>query len=207
MFKRFFPFLIITILTLAAAAVPMHPALSAPGRQMTITLPADTLRQALTDVLPLPLPLETGHAKGTLTIESVDSLRIHDNIISLKGMVSGRDLAVNTRVAGQDFRLRLGQVRLPMRCDVHFRFDPAGGILYLTPRFPPAGSGADPTAAIARLLASLGSREYPVDLADLQPLRFRIGNRTIPVRVRPTGITATGDALVLSLVPGKGQSR
>lgn len=204
MFKRFLPFLI--LLALAAVAISSRPAAAANDR-VTLALPAAALRQALTDILPLPLPLDSQHARGTLTIESIDSLRIHDNIISLKAMLNGRDLSLGTRVAGQDFRLRLGQVRMPMRCDVRLRFDPGRRILYLTPRFPPAASGADPTAAVARLLASLGSREYPVDLANLQPLRFRVGNQEIPVNVHPVAITATRGVLKLELVPGKGQSR
>ncbi len=203
MFKRSLPFLI--LLTLVTAALPLHAA--AASDRITLTLPADALRQALADILPLPLPLDSNHARGTLTIESIDSLRIHDSIISLKTMVSGHDLSVNTRVAGQDFRLKLGQVRMPMRCDVRLRFDPAGRILYLTPRFPPAGQGADPAATVGRLLASLASREYPVNLAHLQPLRFRIGGQVVPINVHPVAITAANDVLVLDLVPGKGQSR
>ena len=204
MFKRFPPFLI--LLALAAMAISSRPA--AANDRVTLALPAAALRQALTNILPLPLPLDSNHARGTLTIESIDSLRIHDNIISLKAMLNGRDLSLSTRVAGQDFRLRLGQVRMPIRCDVRLRFDPGRRILYLTPRFPPSpAKGADPTAAVARLLASLGSREYPVDLANLQPLRFRVGNQEIPVNVHPVAITATRGVLKLELVPGKGQSR
>ncbi len=202
MCKRFLPFLI--LLTLVVVAGPSWSAAASP-EPVTLSLPADALRQALTDVLPLPLPLDSNHARGTLTIESIDSLRIHDSIISLQGMVTGHDLSVHTRVAGQDFRLKLGQVRLPVHCDVQLRFDAARRILYLTPRFPPAGKDADPTAAVARLLASLGSREYPVDLADLQPLRFRIGTQVIAVNVHPVSISARNNVLVLGLVSGKGR--
>ena len=185
---------------------PIH-AGSAPNsskspRDIVIAMPAETVLASLQKVLPLTIPSQNEQLQGQITLESLDRLFIHDNILSIHGVLSGRNLVIVTNIAGQDIHLKLGQVHMPITCDLQTRFDRSQRKLFVTPRFaePPAGNNSQ-EASLSSLLAQLGGREYLVDLDALELLNIKMGSKTIPLAMEPTNVTGTDNSLIFRLFP------
>ena len=199
--------LLITLLLLP------YTGLSAPNgtqsqKNIVITLPAETVLAALQKMLPLSIPSQNEQLQGDIILESLDRLVIHENSIAAHGVLSGKDLMVVTHIAGQNIQLRVGEVRLPMSCDLLMRFDPARRKLFVTPRFSDTGSGNNnQEASLSPLLGALGGREHPVDLDALQLLNIKIGARSIPIAMEPVKIAGKDNALIFHLLPRVGNSR
>lgn len=185
----------------------LEPGLSASAdntnqKNIVITLPAETVLASLKKMLPLNIPSQNEQLQGDIVLESLDRLVIHDSIISAHGVLSGKNLMMVTNIAGQDIQLRVGEVHLPMTCDLQTRFDPVQRKLFVTPRFPEAGRGnTNQEASLTPLLGALGGREYPVDLDALQLLNIKIGAKSIPIAMEPIKIAAMDNALIFHLLP------
>jgi hypothetical protein len=193
--------LLLTLLLLPHSAVSA-PANNTSQRDIVITLPAETVLASLKKILPLDIPSQNPQLQGDIVLESLDRLVIRDNIITVHGVLSGRNLVVVTNIAGQDIQLRVGQVHLPITCDLHIRFDPVQRKLFVTPRFTDTGAGNNgQEGSLAPLLGALGGREHLVKLDALRLLNIKIGTRSIPIAMEPVKITGTDNALVLYLLP------
>lgn len=174
-------------------------------RDIVITMPAETVLAALQKTLPLEIPSQSEQLQGQITLESLDRLFIHDNILSVHGVLTGRNLVLITNIAGQDLHLKLGQVKLPITCDLQTRFDQAKRKLFVTPRFADNKSDKNSQeASLGSLLVALGGREYPVDLDGLQLLNIKMGSKTIPIAMEPTSIAGTDNSLIFRLLPRVG---
>lgn len=177
-------------------------------RDIVITLPAETVLASLKKILPLDIPSQNAQLQGNIILESLDRLVIHDNIISVHGVLSGRNLVVVTNIAGQDIQLKVGQVHLPMTCDLHTRFDPVQRKLFVTPRFANTGTGNNSQdASLTPLLGALAGREHLVKLDALRLLNIKIGTRSIPIAMEPVKITGTDNTLIFHLLPQVGTPR
>ncbi|MCF6187660.1 MAG: hypothetical protein L3J49_09355 [Desulfobulbaceae bacterium] len=178
------------------------------GRDLfTFTLPAPAVLQALQTILPLPLETDSATVNGTISIDSIDTLTIHDNIISLHGVLSGKNLSVSTVIAGQNIRLKLGQLILPLSSDLHLRFDRVGQQLFITPQLKPSQETSSTGGeAILPLMAALDNREYPVDLKKLLSFNPTIGGQRRPLYMEVVGVTAEDNQLILKLRPQKTKS-
>ena len=175
---------------------------------ITIILPAETVLTSLKKILPLDIPSRSEQLQGDIVLESLDRLVIHDNIISVHGVLSGKNLVVVTNIAGQDIQLRVGEVHLPMTCDLHTRFDPTQRKLFVTPRFSDTGaSNNGQEASLTPLLGALGGKEHPVNLDALQLLHIKVGNRSIPIAMEPVKIVGADNALIFHLLPQVGNPR
>lgn len=175
---------------------------------VVLTLPADVVLASLQKALPLDIPSQSRQLQGEITVESLDRLVIHDNIITVRGVLSGKNMTVNTSLAGQDIQLRVGEVRLPMTCDLQTRFDPVKRMLFVTPRFSDTGHNANGQQdTLAPLLAAMGGREYPIDLDHLETVNLKVGTKLIPITMETAKITGTDNALTFHLLPRVGNRR
>ena len=171
----------------------------AANRDVVLTLPAETVHAAVKKILPLTIPTQGSTVQGQLILESLDHLSIRNNVMSLHGVLGGRNMTVNAMVANKPIRVQLGELRLPVSCDLLTRFDRQSGQLYVSPRFKEQGGGQD--AGLANLLDGLAGREYPLDLDALKRLDVEIGTRTISFAMRPNNIIGQDNALVFYLQP------
>lgn len=184
------------------------PARNASPKNIVISLPAETVLASLQKVLPLDIPSQNPQLQGQIVLESLDKLAIHDNIISVHGVLSGRNLVVVTNLAGQDIQVKVGQVSLPMSCDLQTRFDPVKRKLFVTPHFTDPGAGGhNQEASLAPLLGALGGREQQLDLNALQQFNIKVGARSIPIAMEPVKIAGVDNALVFHLSPQVGSPR
>jgi hypothetical protein len=188
---------------LAAIILPWTASAGQPQDQFTFILPAPALHQTLQKNLPLMFTPESSSFDGKLSIDSIDRLSIHDAMISLHGIISGKNLSLTTKIAGQNLKIKLGQVILPLSCDLHLRFDPSSQQLFITPHFKPSEDNSGNGQALLPLLAALGTKEYPVDLKELQSLKPSIGGQDLNLQLEPVQVTAANNQLVLGLRPKK----
>ncbi|MGI6656469.1 MAG: hypothetical protein ACOX5Z_06540 [Desulfobulbus sp.] len=214
-FKRLHSVLLFLGLLSAIPVIPAIPATSAiaapsGSTPITISLPAATVHSSLQQMLPLDIPSRSKQLQGDLTLHTLDRLEIKDNVITVQGLLSGKNLLVNTRLVGQDIQLRLGEVRLPVLCNLQVQLDQARRKLLVTPRFADttvqsaAAAGQD---ALAPLLDALAGHQYQIDLDALGDIELKNGTRIIPVTLEPVGMTTTNNALTLFLLPKVGASQ
>jgi len=194
--KHFLPFLLLTL------AFPVSAATNPRLDIFTFILPAPALRQSLQAVLPLPIEQNNASFSGRLFLDSIDRLRIHDNIISVHGVISGKKLSMHTKIAGQNLNLKLGQITLPLACDLHLRFDDKKHQLFFTPHFTSSPKKSGNTGnVLLPLLTALGGHEYPIDLSRLQTFTPTIGQRKVSLHFQPVQVMTKNDQLILELKP------
>nr|WP_321466202.1 hypothetical protein [uncultured Desulfobulbus sp.] len=174
------------------------------GNSIVLTLPAATVLSSVQQMLPLEIPSQSRRLQGDIILESMSHLAMANDIITVRGVLAGRNLLVTTSLAGQNFQLRLGEVRLPVTCNLKTRFDRAHRKLYVTPSFPDSANGGDDLATV---LGALTGREYQVDLDALESLNIRVGNKSIPIAMDPVKIAATNNTLVFHMLPRVGTPR
>ncbi|MCI5160063.1 MAG: hypothetical protein D3906_16890 [Candidatus Electrothrix sp. AUS1_2] len=184
------------------------PAKAGQVQPVTLTLPVATLHQALTSLLPLPIEQhkQSRNFQGTFVVDSISRLTVKsNNVVALQGQLSGRNMAVNARVGNQSIQIKLGQVVLPVSCDIALRYDQQRRILILRPDFSHQTLQQDPTAAsLGPLLDSL-SKDYTLPLDNLDPLLGSLGATPIFVELEPVDIRLSGDSLVLQFIPRAGK--
>ena len=136
-------------------------------------------------------------------VKSLESLEIRENSIFLTGVLAGRNFKINATVAGRDISLDLGSAQLPVSCELFLRFDSEKKRLLVTPHFPKPKSlyTTDPGAALLLLLSALAEKEYPVELAAIQPILANVGPRSISVELEPVDIQTQKDALLIKMRP------
>jgi hypothetical protein len=177
-------------------------------KNIVISLPAETVLASVQKILPLDIPSQSRQLQGDIILESLDRLVIHDNIITVHGVLSGKNLVVVTQLAGQDLQLKVGEIHLPMTCDLQTRFDPAQRKFFVTPRFVDTVQNANnPQDSLTPLLGALGGREYPVDLDALQMITVKIGAKSVPITMEPVKIAGVDNALIFHLLPRVGTPR
>ncbi|WLE95314.1 MAG: hypothetical protein QTN59_11545 [Candidatus Electrothrix communis] len=198
----------IFLLFLCAFFLTTVPAKAGQPPPVSLTLPLATLHQALSSLLPLPIEQQKRNSnfRGTFVVDSISRLAVkQNNVIALQGQLSGRNMAVKAQVAGQTIQIKLGQMVLPVSCDIALRYDRQRKTLFLRPTFYHQAQQQDPAAAaLAPMLDSL-SREYALPLNTLDPLTGKIGITPIFVQLDPVDIRLNGDSLVLQFRPLTGK--
>jgi len=196
----------LSLLLLLALFVPWCARAQQGQDQFTFTLPAPAVLQALQTILPLPLEPDSATLKGTISIDSIDTLTIHDQTISLHGVLSGKNLSMRTEIAGQNIRLKLGQLILPLSCDLLLRFDRAGQQLFFIPQLKPSRDTPAGGEAILPLMAALNNREFPVDLKKLLAFNPTVGGQSRPLQLEAVQVTGGNNQLIFRLRPKKNKS-
>lgn len=173
---------------------------------VTVVLPESAILQTLSSLLPLPLEHSAGQQlKGSITVDSIDRLRVDGGRIIVSGLLSGRNLSMNADVGGQSIQIRLGSLSLPTVCELTVRFDPARQLLLLTPRFQrSAQGGGDADEPLLALLNSL-SKQHEVPLRNFMPVSGEIGSVKAHLRMEPLDIRAEDGAVTLRLRPVAGK--
>ena len=169
---------------------------------MTFALPAPALLSILQRLQPIPIQPAQKSFSGSLAIQSIDHLHIHDNAISLHGIVKGSNLALQTMIAGQKLKLKLGNLSLPVACNLRLRLDKQKKALFLTPHFTATGNKVRKNDPIAGLLNGLGGKEYPLPLSEIDKLLSRNLARNISLGLQPVLLNMDNNTLTLGLKAG-----
>lgn len=170
---------------------------------MTIALPAEVIKQSLQDILPLNIDETSRYVEGELILTSISQVVMGENSAVVEGLVNGKDIFVVTRVGNQNLRIKVGNLHLPLTCDLSFRYDANGKILYVTPRLRPPSSDTitDMASSVMSLLTLFNNKEYPISLTSLQTLNAKIGNQDISVDMEPVDIRVSNGQLIIKMMP------
>ncbi|MCW5211902.1 hypothetical protein VU04_03220 [Desulfobulbus sp. TB] len=174
---------------------------------LSLVLPTATFHQALSSLLPLTLQQQkrNQNLQGTFVVDSISELAIKNNILFIQGKISGKNMAVSAHVGGKTIQIKLGQMTLPVSCDIAFRFEQQTKTLFLRPKFYKQARRHDPAAvSLAPLLDSM-SREYDLPLDQLDPLVGHLGVTPFFVQLEPVDIRLSQNALVLQFRPHTGR--
>jgi len=187
------------MLLVVSPLVPCHAETDA----MTIALPAEVIKQSLQDILPLNIDKTSRHVEGKLILTSISKVVMGENSAIVEGLVNGENISVITQVGNQDLRIKVGNLHLPLTCDLTFRYDAKGKILYVNPRLRPPGSGStnDMANSVTSLLTLFNNKEYPISLTSLQTLNAKVGNQDISVDMEPMDIRVSKGQLIVKMVP------
>lgn len=200
----------IYLLALCAFLLLATPVKAGQTAPVSLTFPVETLHQTLNNLLPLPLELQKKNRRlrGSVVVDSISRLTVkRNNVIALQGHLSGRNMAVKARVGGRTIQIKLGQIALPVSCDIALRYDRKKKTLFLKPTFSKQEAQQNSTAAALKPLLSALSKEYPLPLDQLEALTGEIGGTPISVQLEPVDIGLTKDSLVLRFLPHAEKTR
>jgi len=170
---------------------------------MTISLPAAVIQKSLQDILPLQIDEPGRYVEGTLILNSISKLMMGENSAVVQGLIVGKNLSVITQVGNRDLRIKVGDLKLPLTCDLFFRYDAPEKVLYVKPRLRPQASAklTDMASSVMSVLTLFDNREYPVSLTSLKTLNAKVGGQDISVDMEPVDIRVSRGKLVVKMVP------
>ena len=201
MIRYFFHFLLFACAFTFFVPFAAEAAEKSRDRDIVITLPAETVLHSLQKMLPLEINTDNPDLQGQITLQSLKKLAINDNTLSIQGVVGGKNLSMVTTIANQKIRLKLGEVHLPVSCDLRTRFDKGKQQLFVTPFFPAPEQSTNGSNAIRPLLKALEGQEYPLQLDTLKLSNFKLGEKPFPLTMVPVDITGRDNALMINLQP------
>ena len=169
----------------------------------TISIPEDVLFRTIKDGLPIPIEAQSQYVQGDIIFESLEKLQVREKSMLLQGVASGRNITMGTTIAGREITMQLGNVQLPVTCELFLRFDSSKKILFVMPRFPKPKSlySTEPADALQLLLASLGEDEYPVELGAIRPIIAEVGSNSIPIELEALDIQTQKGLLLIKMKP------
>lgn len=197
------PRLFSTLLLLLALVVPTCLFAAVAGdKTITLNLPESVLSQAIGEMLPLDIEPSSSDLKGSITIISIDDLKVSEQKISCRLKLSGKRLQILTELAGHQISLKVGEIELNFNCSTNLRFDRVRQILYIKPTINGISSAKPSNTDIgSTLLPLLNGREYPITMRNLAPLIAETDNKTVAITMHISDIRAVNGALQLSITP------
>jgi hypothetical protein len=176
---------------------------SADPQVITISLPEAVVMQAIEKALPLTLDDTAKTIGGTITIEKIDGLRFGDRTVTGNVVMVGRDVQVNTEIAGHQIMLKIGNVDLHFQIDAALRYDQASQTLFIRPQLTDLKNGTkEQNMEVGNLITGLfHDKELPLAIDRLQPIIADIGSKKLIIDMRIDDIVVQPGALVLHILP------
>lgn len=143
-----------------------------------ITLPQAQIEETLQQTLPLKHKLTSEKLQGTVTVTDIETLQISDTGISCTVNVLGERLQIITKLGDQSFRFNLGALQVSFPLEAVLRFDRAKQRLSLIPTMTENKSTTNDNQALL-IQALLEGRKFTLDLKDLDPISFNIGDKSL----------------------------
>lgn len=191
---------VVGFLLLAITLFQSAPLAQASDRNVMIVLPAETVLHTLQKALPIPIPMDNSEMSGQVLVTDLRNLTINGNTISVEGTLEGNNLSVLTAIAGQQIKLKLGQVKLPLTCNLATRVDTKSRTLFVTPNFP-ANTGNNDPSSLQPLLQSVSGKEFAVPLDAYSYFTMNFGDKQIPLGMLLDDMIGKDNALELQLRP------
>lgn len=171
----------------------------------TISIPAPALLKTVQSVLPLEVDPNHSSLRGKLQINSIDNISINNKSISLSGIVSGKDISINTLIGGQPFKMKLGQLNMPVSSEFHFHFDQNKKQLFVTPSFRQtqnaSSTGNNSSNDLLPVLSDIIAKEYNLDINRFLSFRPIINGQSRSVHLEPVDIKTEEGLLIIKLRP------
>ena len=167
---------------------------------IVLSLPESALAQAIAAVTPFSFHSSSNMIQGTITVRGLHNLRLGNNNLRARLDLVGSNLEVITNLAGQQLRMKVGEVALAADVLAELRFDSRRQILFIKPLVDESQNVVGNEIGHS-LIALLNGREFPLAMQDIKPFVAEIGGKTISITTRVTDIRALPQKLELSLTP------
>jgi hypothetical protein len=197
--SRLFTFLILVL----SLVVPTQLFANVPrDKAITLNLPEAVLSQAIGEMLPFDIDPASSSLRGSITVISIDDLKVTEQNISCRLKLSGKKLQIVTELSGHEISLKVGAIELNFNCSTKLRFDSARQTLYIRPMINDISSPKPTNTDIgSTLLPLLNGHEFPITMQDLAPLVAKTDDKTVAITMHIADIRAVNGALQLSLTP------
>ncbi len=192
----------IFVLVTLCISLAFSPAWADP-QVITISLPEAVVQQALDEALPLTLQETAQTIGGAITIEKIDALRFGERTVSGNAFLVGRDVEVNTEIAGHQIMLKVGNVELYFQINAELRYDQPSQTLFIHPQLTDLKNGAkEQNKEVGSLITGLfDDKEVPLAIDRLQPIITDLGSKKLIIDMRIDDIFVQPGALVLQILP------
>ena len=172
-------------------------------KEMTVVVPSQSIASAIKPMLPYQIDFGKNFI-GSLYIKSIDHIKIKKDKILFSSLIIGKDIKYATKVGKQTINFVVGEVNLPSRWEMSFKYDKSNKKLLV---FPSLQGSKDEKgfsqgdALLNALLTALGGVEYPFDLSNLNPVKSEFYNQLLTLNVEIADIYAGDDKLFVELIP------
>ena len=170
---------------------------------MTVVVPAESIARAIKPLLPYKIDFGKNFV-GSFFINSIDNIKIEKNKILFSSFISGRDIKYATKVGKQTINFVVGEVNLPTDWDLAFKYDKANKQLLVSPSLKGLKDEKEFSqgdALLNTLLTALSGAEYPVDLSDIDPVKSKILNQLLTVKMDISDVYTVDDKLLVEMIP------
>jgi hypothetical protein len=172
-------------------------------KEMTVVVPAHSIARAIEPTLPYKMDFGKNFI-GSLYVESIENIKIEKGKILFSTLIRGKDIKYATKIGKQTINFLVGEINLPSRWEVSFKYDKSTGKLLIFPYLLGAKDEKDFSQGdvlLNSLLTALGSVEYPFDLSNLKPIKSEFYNQLVTLNVAIADIYAADDRLFIELIP------
>lgn len=172
-------------------------------KEMTVVVPEESIARAIEPLLPYKMDFGKNFI-GSLYIKSIENIKIKKNKILFSALISGKDIKYATKVGSQTINFVVGEVNLPSRWEVSFKYDKINKKLLIFPSLQGSKDEKEFSqgdALMNALLTALGGVEYPFDLSNLNPVKSEFYNQLLTLNVAIADIYAADDKLFVELIP------
>jgi hypothetical protein len=172
-------------------------------KEMTVVIPAQSLARAIKPMLPYKMDFGKNFI-GSLYIKSIENIQIKEGKIVFSSLITGKDIKYAAKIGNQTVNFVVGEVNLPSRWEVSFKYDKSNRRLLVFPSLQGSKDENDFSqgdALLNALLTALGSLEYPFDLSNLNPVKSEFYNQLLTLNVAIADIYAADDKLFVELIP------
>ena len=199
--------ILLVLCTISLAAHGNSEAAPPPGNYFTINIPEAALLETIQTLLPLEFTPNHSSFQGKLQIDSINNISINNRTISLSGVISGRDMFIDTLIGGRSFKLKLGHLSMPALCDIQLRFDQSKKQFFITPRLHQTqqsknredGGINDPLS----MLSDIAGKEYFIDINQFLSLKPMINGQSRSINLEAVDIKTDNNQLIIKLQPVK----
>jgi hypothetical protein len=169
---------------------------------ITMNIPEAVILTAVQNSLPIDFKLNSTTLLGRVSIDAIENLQFQQDKLSSHITLSGHDLNIVTSIAGQNLRMKIGNLTLNFQCDASIRFDAAGQTLFIRPMVTDLQSSNAKQGDIASAIVLLfNNQEFPVALDKLRPFTKDTGGKKLTIAMDIATIILQQDTLTLGITP------
>jgi hypothetical protein len=172
-------------------------------KEMTVVVPAESIARVLKPLLPYKIDFGKNFL-GSLFVESIENIKIKKGKILFSSLISGKDIKYATKVGKQVINFVVGDVKLPSRWEVSFKYDKTNKKLLITPHLQESKDEKEFSqgdALLNALLTALSGLEYPLELGNLKPVKSKLYNQLLTLNLAIADIYAGDEKLFVELIP------
>ena len=158
---------------------------------VALTIPEAILVKAVQQSLPVQIDPGSDTVGGSIHIENIENLQLDDQNISASVTLVGNEIQIKTTIAGQQLRLKVGNVKLEFAITADTRFDNATQTLFIKPTVTDLqtkdGQAGDELGTL--LVGLFNGQEFPLAIDKLQPIITDTGSKKLAIEMVITDIT------------------